>query len=125
VSRSVDGGPYAIYADRPETSDSPPSTQTFTDTNVPLGHIYGYEIVAENVSGFSAPAYATVSVLGTATLTLDNRGSLALTVSSGAPDRLRVQLAAGIYTLADPAVTIAVTGSGAGFVTGAGRSTVT
>ena len=72
ISRSVDGGPYAIYADRPETSDSPPSTQTFTDTNVPLGHTYSYEIVAENVSGFSAPAYATVSVLGTATLSLDN-----------------------------------------------------
>ena len=70
ISRSVDGGPYAIYADRPETSDSPPSTQTFTDTNVPLGHTYSYEIVAENVSGFSAPAYATVSVLGFATLTL-------------------------------------------------------
>ena len=54
ISRSVDGGPYTIYADRPETSDSPPSTQTFTDTNVPLGHTYSYEIVAENVSGFSA-----------------------------------------------------------------------
>ena len=53
ISRSVDGGPYTIYADRPETSDSPPSTQTFTDTNVPLGHTYSYEIVAENVSGFS------------------------------------------------------------------------
>ena len=125
ISRSVDGGPYSIYADRPETSDSPPSTQTFTDTNVPLGHTYSYEIVAENVSGFSAPAYATVSVLGTATLTLGNGGNLAFTVSSGAPDRLSVQLAAGIYTLTDPAVTIAVTGAGAGFVTGAGTSTVT
>ena len=125
ISRSVDGGPYTIYADRPETSDSPPSTQTFTDTNVPLGHTYSYEIVAENVSGFSAPAYATVSVLGTATLTLDNGGNLAFTVSPGVPDRLSVQLAAGIYTLTDPAVTIAVTGAGAGFVTGAGTSTVT
>ena len=37
ISRSVDGGPYAIYADRPETSDAPPTTQTFTDTNVPVG----------------------------------------------------------------------------------------
>ena len=125
ISRSVDGGPYAIYADRPETSDSPPSTQTFTDTNVPLGHTYSYEIVAENVSGFSAPAYATASVLGVATLTLGNGGNLAFTVSPGVPDRLSVQLAAGIYTLTDPAVTIAVTGAGAGFVTGAGTSTVT
>ncbi len=125
ISRSVDGGPYTIYADRPETSDSPPSTQTFTDTNVPLGHTYSYEIVAENVSGFSAPAYATASVLGLATLTLGNGGNLAFTVSPGAPDRLSVQLAAGIYTLTDPAVTIAVTGAGAGFVTGAGTSTVT
>ncbi len=84
-----------------------------------------YEIVAENVSGFSAPAYATVSVLGAATLSLDNAGNLAFTVSPGVPDRLSVQLAAGIYTLTDPAVTIAVTGAGAGFVTGAGTSTVT
>ena len=124
ISRSVDGGPYSIYADRPETSDSPPSTQTFTDTDVPLGHTYGYEIVAENVSGFSAPAYATVSVLGTAVLNLDDSGNLALTVSPGAPDRLSVQLAAGIYTLTDPAVTISVTGGGAGFVVGAGTSSV-
>jgi autotransporter-associated beta strand protein len=127
ISRSVDGGPYAIYADRPETSDSPPSTQTYTDNNVPLGHIYGYEIVAENVSGFSAPAYATVSVLGTATLILSSSGGLAFTASPGAPDRLSVQFAfaAGFYTLTDGAVTIAVTGAGAGFVTGAGTGAVT
>ena len=125
ISRSVDGGPYSIYTDRPETSDSPPSTQTFTDTNVPLGHTYSYEIVAENVAGFSAPAYATVSVLGTAALSLDNAGNLAYTASPGVPDRLSVQLTAGIYTLTDPAVTIAVTGLGAGFVSGAGGSAVT
>ena len=59
ISRSVDGGPFTIYTDRPETSDSPPSTQTFTDTNVPLGHTYTYEIVAENVAGFSSPAYTS------------------------------------------------------------------
>ena len=74
IYRSVDGGPYAIYTDRPETSDAPPSTQTFTDTNVPLGHIYAYAIVAENVAGFSAPAYASVSVLGAATLSLGSSG---------------------------------------------------
>ncbi len=125
ISRSVDGGPYTISADRPETSDSPPSTQTFTDTNVPVGHTYTYEIVAENVSGFSAPAYATVGVLGTAALSLDNAGNLVLTVAPGVPDRLSVQLASGIYTLTDQAVTIAVTGAGAGFVTGAGASAVT
>ena len=125
ISRSVDGGPYSIYADRPETSDAPPTTQTFTDTDIQLGHTYTYEIVAENVSGFSAPAYATASYLGLATLSLDNAGNLAFTVSPGVPDRLSVQLAAGIYTLADPAVTIAVTGAGAGFVTGAGGSAVT
>jgi autotransporter-associated beta strand protein len=125
ISRAVDGGPYSLYADRPETSDSPPSIQTFTDTNVPVGHIYSYEIVAENVSGFSAPAYASVRVLGTATVNLSNRGWLTYTVSPGAPDRLSVRLAAGIYTLADPAVIIAVTGAGAGFVSGDGTSTVT
>ena len=125
ISRSVDGGAYAIYADRPETSDSPPSTQTFTDTKVPLGHTYSYEIVAENVSGFSAAAYASVSVLGTATLSLDHTGKLLLTVAPGAPDRLSIRLANGIYTLSDPAVTIAATGAGAGFLTGAGTSTVT
>ncbi len=125
ISRSVDGGPYSIYVDRPETSDSPPTTQTFTDTNVPVGHTYIYEIVAENVAGFSTPAYATASVLGTATLSLDNAGNLAFTVSPGVPDRLSIQLAAGIYTLTDLAVTIAVTGAGAGFVTGSGTSTVT
>ncbi len=125
ISRSVDGGPYSIYADRPETSDAPPTTQTFTDTDIQLGHTYTYEIVAENVSGFSSPAYATASYLGVATLSLDNAGNLAFTVSPGVPDRLSVELAAGIYTIADPAVTIAVTGAGAGFVTGAGTSTVT
>ncbi len=125
VSRSVDGGPFTIYADRPETSDSPPSTQTFTDTDVPLGHVYTYEIVAENVSGFSTPAYATVAALGLATLSLDNAGNLAFTVSPGVPDRLSVQLEAGIYTLTDPAVTIAVTGAGAGYITVVGTSAVT
>jgi fibronectin-binding autotransporter adhesin len=121
----VDGGPYSIYADRPETSDSPPSTQTFTDTDVPVGHTYSYEIVAENVSGFSTPAYASVNVLGSATLSLNNAGKLVLTVAPGAPDRLSIQLAAGIYTLTDPAVTIAVTGAAAAFVTGGGTSAVT
>jgi autotransporter-associated beta strand protein len=125
VSRSVDGGPYFTYLDLPETSDAPPSTQSFTDTNVPLGHIYSYQIVAENVSGFSAPATATIAVLGQATLTIDNSGNVAYTVSPGAPDRLSVQLASGKYTLADPAVIISVTGAGAGFVTGAGTSSVT
>ncbi len=124
ISRSFDGGPYTIYAGRPETSDSPPSTQTFTDTNVPLGHTYSYEIVAENVSGFSEAAYASVSVLGLATLSLGNARNLAFNVNPGVPDRLSVQLVAGIYTLTDPAVTIAVTGAGAGFVTGAGTSSV-
>ena len=80
ISRSVDGGPFTIYTDRPETSDSPPSTQTFTDTDVPVGHTYTYEIVAENVAGFSSPAYASVSVLGAATLSLNNVGDLAFTV---------------------------------------------
>ena len=125
ISRSVDGGPYSIYTDRPETSDAPPTTQTFTDTDIQLGHTYTYEIVAENVSGFSAPAYATASDLGLATLSLDNAGNLAFTVSPGVPDRLSVQLTAGIYTVADPAVTIAVTGLGAGYVTGAGTFAVT
>jgi autotransporter-associated beta strand protein len=125
ISRSVDGGPFTIYTDRPETSDSPPSTQTFTDTNVPLGHTYTYEIVAENVAGFSSPAYTSVSVLGAATLTLDNAGNLGFAANSGVPDRLSVQLAGGIYTLTDLAVIITVTGGGAGFVTGAGTSTVT
>ena len=124
ISRSVDGGPYSIYTDRPETSDSPPSTQMFTDTAIQLGHTYTYEIVAENVAGFSDPAYATASYLGSATLSLDNAGNLAFTTSPGVPDRLGVTLTAGIYTLTDPVVTIAVTGLGSGFVTGAGTSVV-
>ena len=90
-----------------------------------MGHTYSYEIVAENVAGFSTPAYASVSVLGTANLSLDIAGNLAFTASPGVPDRLSVQLAAGVYTLTDPAVTIAVTGGAAGFVTVAGTSTVT
>ena len=125
ISRSVNGGPFSIYTDRPETSDAPPTTQTFTDTDIPLGYTYTYEIVAENVAGFSAPAYATASNLGLATLSLDSAGNLAFTVSSSVPDRVSVQLTAGVYTLADPAVTFAVTGAGAGFVTGAGNSAVT
>ncbi len=124
ISRSVDGGPYSIYADRPEHLRSP-RPKPSRDTTGPLSYVYSYEIVAENVSGFSAPAYASVNVLGTATLSLDNAGKLVFTVAAGAPDRLSIQLAAGIYTLADSAVTIAVTGAGAGFVTGAGASAVT
>ena len=125
ISRSVDGGPYVIYADRPETSDAPPTTQTFTDTNVPVGHTYSYEIVAENVSGFSAPAYATASILGSANLTLDNAGNLALTVAPGAPDLLSIQLSGGVYTLTDTAVSITVGGAAAGDVTQNGASSVT
>ncbi len=125
ISRSVDGGPYTIYADRPETSNSPPSTQTFTDTDVPLGHTYTYEIVAENVAGFSAAAYASASVLGVAILDLDNAGDLAFFANPGIPDRLSVQLSAGLYTVTDTAVTISLSGAGAGFVTGAGTSAVT
>ena len=56
---------------------------------------------------------------------MSSAGKLAFTVEPGVPDRLSVQLAAGIYTLTDPAATIAVSGTGAGFVTGAGTSTVT
>ena len=79
----------------------------------------------ENVAGYSDPAYASVSVLGTAAVSLDQAGNLALTTAPGVPDRLSVQLTAGIYTLTDPAVTFGVTGLGAGFVTGAGASAVT
>ena len=79
IFRSVDGGPYSIYTERPETSDSPPTTQTFTDSNVPLGHTYTYEIVGQNVAGYSDPAYAGVSVLGTAVVSLDQAGNLAYT----------------------------------------------
>ncbi len=125
IYRSVDGGPYTIYTDLPETSDAPPSTQTFTDTDVPLGYTYGYAIVAENVAGFSAAAYASVTALGAASLSLDNAGNLAYTVNAGVPDRLSVQLTGDAYTVTDPVVSISVSGAGAGFVTGAGTSTVT
>jgi autotransporter-associated beta strand protein len=125
ISRSVDGGPYSLYTDRPETSDAPPSTQSFTDTNVPLGHTYSYEIVAENVAGFSTAVYASVKVLGQATVSLAASGSLVLTAMAGIPDRLTVQLASGVYTLTDAAVTISVAGAAAGSVTGAGTSAIT
>lgn len=125
IFRSIDGGPFTLYTERPETSDSPPSTQSFTDASVPVGHTYTYEILAQNVSGFSAPAFASASVLGHATLALDQAGNMVYTALPGVPDRLSVQLAAGIYTVADPAVTISVTGAGAGFVAGAGTSALT
>jgi autotransporter-associated beta strand protein len=125
ISRSVDGGPYTIYTDRPETSDSPPTTQTFTDSNIPLGHTYTYEIVAENVAGFSNPAYASVGVLGSATVSLDQEGNLVLTAAPGVPDRLSVQLTAGNYILTDLAVNFAATGAEAASVSGAGSSAVT
>jgi hypothetical protein len=66
VFRSVDGGAYELYQNLPETSNSPPSPYTFTDTSVTLFHAYGYEIEAHNVSGFSAPAIATASLPTTA-----------------------------------------------------------
>ncbi len=125
IFRSVDGGAHALYANVPETSDAPPSTITYTDTNIPLGHIYTYEIEAHNISGFSAPAVAVGPNLGSATLNLDAAGNLSFTSGAGVPDRLALQLAAGIYTLSDPAVIIAVTGAGASSVTGAGTSTLT
>ena len=92
ISRSVDGGPY-VHLCRPARNQRFPAL----DPNL---HRYRcprwatptrYEIVAENVSGFSTPAYATASVLGLATLSLDNAGNLAFTVSPGVPDRLSVQ----------------------------------
>jgi autotransporter-associated beta strand protein len=122
ISRSVDGGSYTIYAILPETSDSPPSTQTYLDTSVPLGHSYTYEIVAQNVSGFSTPAYASVNVLGTATVSLDNAGNLVFTAGPGVPDRLTVQLSAGVYHVADSAAAISVIGADAGLVAGAGTT---
>ncbi len=109
----------------PETSDSPPSTYTYVDTGISLGHVFGYQIQARNVSGFSAAAVTSASDLGVATLTLDSSGNLGYLVGFGVPDRLSVQLAGGIYTLSDPAVNISVNGAGAGFVTGTGTSTVT
>ena len=125
ISRSVDGGAYAVYANTPETSDRPPSTQTFTDTNIVIVHTYTYQIVAQNVSGFSAAATASVSVLGSANLTLDAAGKLTFVSGPGVPDRLSIQFASGVYTLTDSAVAISVAGAGAGFVTGAGTSSVT
>ena len=44
IFRAVDGGGYVLYANVPETSDTPPTTQTYTDPNVSLGHTYTYEI---------------------------------------------------------------------------------
>ena len=125
ISRSVDDGPYVIYANAPETSDHPPSTQSFIDGNIVIGHTYSYQIVAQNVAGFSAPANTTVSVLGTATLTLDAAGKLTYVAGPGVPDRLALQVVAGVYTLTDAAVLITVNGAGAGFVTGGGTSSVT
>ena len=126
VYRSVDGGPYSILVDLPETSDEPPTPYSYTDTDdIAFGNTYSYEIQAENIAGFSAPAYATASDLGGATLSLDDAGDLSYTASPGSPDRLVVNLANGIYTLTDTAVTIGATGTGAGDVSGAGTSSVT
>jgi fibronectin-binding autotransporter adhesin len=125
VYRSVDGGPYSILVDLPETSDEPPTPYSYTDTDdVVFGNTYSYEIQAENIAGFSAPAYATASDLGSATLSLDDAGDLSYTAAPGSPDRLVVNLANGIYTLTDTAVTIVATGTGTGYVSGAGTSSV-
>jgi autotransporter-associated beta strand protein len=126
VFRSVDGGASVLYQNVPETSDSPPSTQSFTDTSVALGHNYSYQIMAHNVAGFSAAAIASTSILGSATLTIDGSGNLAFTVtSSGVPDRLVLQQSGSNYILADSAVNITVSGAGSGGVTGSGTSSVT
>ena len=53
------------------------------------------------------------------------RATWLFVANPGVPDRLSVQLSAGLYTVTDRAVTIAVSGAGAGFVTGAGTSAVT
>jgi autotransporter-associated beta strand protein len=126
VYRSVNGGPFAILVDLPETSDSPPTPYSYTDTNnIVSGNTYSYEILADNIAGFSTPAYCRAVKLGTATLSIDNAGNLSYVTSPGSPDQLVVNLANGIYTLTDTAVTIEVTGAGAGYVTGAGTSSVT
>ena len=125
IFRSVDGGAYVLYANLPETSDTPPTTLTYVDSNIPLGHVYSYEIEAHNVSGYSAPAIATGSNLGTATLNLDAAGNLTYTSGPGVSDQLILQLSGGIYTLTDPEVTITATGAGAASISGTGTSSVT
>ncbi len=64
IFRAVDGGTYSLYANVPETSDAPPTTITFSDTNIPPGHFYSYEIEAHNISGFSARQLRPASALG-------------------------------------------------------------
>jgi fibronectin type 3 domain-containing protein len=66
IFRSVNGGAYTLYLNLPETSDSPPSTQSFADTNVSVNNTYSYQIEAHNVSGFSAAATASATVTGPA-----------------------------------------------------------
>jgi autotransporter-associated beta strand protein len=125
IFRGIDGGPLTLYMNLPETSDPPPTTQGFTDTGVVLGHTYAYQIVAHNVSGFSGPASTSISILGTATLSLDGSGNLVYTVDPAAPDRLVVQLSGSNYVVTDPAVTITAAGAGAASMTGSGTSSVT
>jgi hypothetical protein len=83
ILRSVDGAAYLLYQNLPETSHAPPSTLSFTDTAVSLGHSYSYEIEARNVSGFSAAAIANASITSTiASITPVNPNPCSTPVSS-------------------------------------------
>ena len=53
ILRAVNHGSFTQVASLPPTSRTPPSTYTWSDTNLTPGTYYAYHIIAYNVSGYN------------------------------------------------------------------------
>jgi hypothetical protein len=63
--RSVAGGTFTEVATLPPTSRTPPSTYTWSDTNLAPGTHYQYQVIAYNVSGNLGPADVDATTITT------------------------------------------------------------
>ena len=66
ILRSVNNGPFTTYTTLPGLNATPPSTYTWTDTNVLPDTLYNYHIIAYNVSGYNDFAGVNVTTPGQA-----------------------------------------------------------
>ncbi len=86
VLRAVNFGSFTVYATLPQLNTTPPSTYTWSDTNVSPGTFYEYHIQAYNVSGNNDFAGTNAYTLTTPPTDLTAKaGTGAVTLSWVAP----------------------------------------
>jgi fibronectin type 3 domain-containing protein len=82
ITRSVNGGTFAILANLPPDTNPAPSTMTYTDTGLTPGTTYDYHIQSYTLAGYSDFAGVTATTTATAPTNLaatSNSGSIGLT----------------------------------------------